>query len=103
MKASLKKRIPKDKLEKAAYILKTIGHPTRLAIIELLAPNKEMSVSEIYEELEVEQSVVSHHLLNMKVKGLLSSKKEGTNIYYSLKEKNLIELIACVGKCDCNM
>jgi ArsR family transcriptional regulator len=103
MKTTLKKKISKDKLEKAAYILKTIGHPTRLAIIELLATNKEMSVGEIYEDLDIEQSVVSHHLLNMKLKGLLSSKKEGTNIYYSLKEKNLVEIISCVEKCNCNM
>ena len=103
MKNSLKKKIPFAKLEKAAYILKTIGHPTRLAIIGLLACNKEMSVTDIYMELEAEQSVVSHHLSNMKLKGLLASKKEGTSIYYSLKEKNLIHIIACVEKCDCNM
>lgn len=98
-----KKRISTEKLGKAAYILKTIGHPARLAIIELLSENKEMAVNEICGELEMEQSVISHHLLNLKVKGLLSSRKEGTNIYYSVKEKNLKEILECVERCDCNM
>lgn len=98
-----KKRISREKLEKAAFILKTIGHPARLAIIELLSENKEMAVNEICAELDLEQSVISHHLLNMKIKGLLASRKEGTNIYYSLREKNLNEIISCVEKCDCNM
>ena len=101
--ASTKKRIAKEKLEKAAYILKTIGHPMRLAIIELLSENKELAVNEICGELEAEQSVVSHHLLNMKVKGLLTSRKEGTSILYCLKEKELSEVIECVERCNCNM
>lgn len=98
-----KKRISTETLEKAAYILKSIGHPARLAIIELLSARKEMAVNEICGELGMEQSLISHHLLNMKIRGLLSSRKEGINIYYALKERNLTTLIACVEKCDCNM
>jgi len=98
-----KARISTEKLEKAAYILKTIGHPTRLAIIELLAEEGEVSVNGICNTLNVEQSLLSHHLLNMKTKGLLSCRKEGTTMFYSLREKNLTHIIDCVEKCDCNM
>jgi ArsR family transcriptional regulator len=96
-------RIRSTTLEKAAYILKCIGHPARLAIIELLSERKEITVNEICHELGMEQSLISHHLVNMKIRGLLSSRKEGINIYYALKERNLLTIITCVQKCDCNM
>ncbi|HEY8401728.1 MAG TPA: metalloregulator ArsR/SmtB family transcription factor [Cytophagaceae bacterium] len=102
MKAESTNGIEKEKWERFAFILKTIAHPTRLAIIELLAVQNEMRVNEITETLGVEQSVISHHLLNMKMKGLLLSRRVGTNVYYSLKEKKLTTIIECVEKCNCN-
>lgn len=98
-----KQKISPDKLEKAAYILKTIAHPLRLTIIEYLTVKDELSVSQICELLQAEQSLVSHHLQNLKLKGLLASRKEGVSMYYKLKEKGLIEIIRCVEKCNCNM
>lgn len=98
-----KQKLSIDKLEKAAYILKTIAHPLRLSIVEQLTENAELSVSQLCTVLEAEQSLVSHHLQNMKLKGLLKSRKEGVSIFYSLKEKGLTEIIRCVEKCNCNM
>ncbi|MFN3848602.1 MAG: ArsR/SmtB family transcription factor [Spirosomataceae bacterium] len=95
--------INKEKLEKAAYILKTVAHPTRLAIIDLLNINEKMGVTEICEILNCEQSLISHHLINMKLRGILKSEKDGLNVYYSLKEKDVTKLIDCIENCDCNM
>jgi DNA-binding transcriptional ArsR family regulator len=53
--------------------------------------------------LGCEQSLLSHHLINMKLKGILSSQKEGQNVYYSLKEREVTKLITCVENCSCNM
>jgi DNA-binding transcriptional ArsR family regulator len=91
------------KLEKAAFILKAIAHPKRLAIIQLLEINESLSVNEICETLNCEQSLISHHLINMKLRGILQSSKEGLNMYYSLKEREIIKLLACIENCDCNM
>ncbi len=93
----------KAKLEKAAYILKTVAHPTRLAIVDLLSLNSRLSVNEIGDILEVEQSLLSHHLTTMKLKGILRSEKEGQSVFYSLKEKDIPKLIECIENCDCNM
>lgn len=90
-------------LEKAAYILRTIAHPVRLAIIEELRNNTQVTVSGICKTLNIEQSVISHHLINMKLKGLLKSIKSGQQVLYSLKERNLIQVIQCVNSCNCNM
>ncbi|WP_018342137.1 ArsR/SmtB family transcription factor [Cytophaga aurantiaca] len=100
---AIKHKISPEKLEKAAYILKTIAHPLRLSIIEHLTIKEELSVTQICELLNAEQSLISHHLQNLKLKGLLVSRKAGVSIIYSLKEKGLIEIIRCVEKCNCNM
>lgn len=97
------RNLSKEKLEKAAYILKTIAHPLRLSVIDLLAVNERMSVNEICEALSCEQSLLSHHLSNMKLKGLLSSERKGVQMFYSLKERDLIKLLDCMENCDCNM
>ena len=88
-----------EKMEKVAFILKTTAHPTRIAIVQLLAAHKSLSVSDISERLNVEQSLLSHHLSGMKLKGILSSTREGKNIYYALKMREVIDVIQCLAAC----
>ncbi len=95
-------QINKEKLEKAAFILKTVAHPTRLAVIDLLAQHDKLSVNEIGEILGCEQSLLSHHLINMKLKGILRSEKDGLNVFYSLKERDVTNLLTCIENCHCN-
>ncbi len=96
-------KINKEKFEKAAYILKAVAHPTRLAIIQLLDAQENLMVNEICETLECEQSLISHHLINMKLRGILQSHKDGLNVYYSLKEREITNLLTCIENCSCNM
>lgn len=87
-------------LEKAAFILKTIAHPTRLAIIDLLSKKGEQTVSNICSQLELEQSLASHHLSVMKMKGILSSEREGKKVIYSLKLTEVTQVMHCIEHCD---
>ncbi|MFY7910590.1 MAG: ArsR/SmtB family transcription factor [Emticicia sp.] len=96
-------KINKEKYEKAAYILKAVAHPTRLAIIQLLEIQDNLTVNEICETLECEQSLISHHLINMKLRGILKSHKDGLNVYYSLKQREITKLLSCIENCECNM
>lgn len=96
-------KINKEKFEKAAYILKAVAHPTRLAIIQLLDVESNLTVNEICETLNCEQSLISHHLINMKLRGILKSHKDGLNVYYSLKEREITNLLTCIENCSCNM
>ena len=98
-----KQAIREERLEKAAFILKAVAHPVRLAVIELLAVNEKLGVNEFCEQLGCEQSLMSHHLITMKLKGILGSNKDGLNVYYFLKEREIIKLITCIENCDCNM
>ena len=89
-----------EKMEKVAFILKTTAHPTRIAIVQLLAAHDSLSVGDICERLGgAEQSLTSHHLATMKSKGLLSSSRSGKNIYYSLKMREVIDVIQCLAAC----
>jgi len=88
------------KLELAASKLRAISHPMRIAIIDLLANGKKLSVTEIYESLDIEQATASHHLNILKSKGLLLSRREGKKIYYSLKNLTLSDIIECINRCN---
>ncbi len=87
------------KLEKVAFILKTIAHPLRIGIVELLTHDDKLSVNEICKKLGSEQSLTSHHLSNMKFKGILGSNRDGKNVYYYLKLKEVTKVIACMENC----
>ncbi|SHL11563.1 ArsR/SmtB family transcription factor [Hymenobacter psychrotolerans] len=88
-----------EKMEKVAFILKTTAHPTRIAIVQLLSTHESQSVTDISEKLGVEQSLLSHHLTGMKLKGILSSSREGKNIFYSLKMREVVDVIQCLAGC----
>ena len=89
-----------EKMEKVAFILKTTAHPTRIGIVQLLATHERLSVSEICARLGgAEQSLTSHHLATMKLKGLLSSTRSGKNIYYSLQMREVVDVIQCLATC----
>lgn len=90
----------RKELDKAAFVLKTIAHPTRLAIIEYLSKEGSRKVSEICVALNLEQSLASHHLNTMKLKGILGSVRESKNVLYYLKLKEVTEVISCIDKCD---
>lgn len=89
-----------DKLDQAASKLRAISHPMRIAIIDLLSDGKQLSVTEIYENLNIEQATASHHLNILKNKGVLDSKRDGKKIFYTLKNITLTEIIECINRCN---
>jgi len=98
----LKRNISFQQLETVAIVLKAISHPVRLEILEILEVEEPMSVSAIREQLstEVEQSMLSHHLIKLKDKGILSSEKEGKKIYYRIQDRQILKIFDCMEKCS---
>ena len=94
-------QINPENLEKAANMLKAIAHPVRISIIGCLEDGQKLTVTEIHKKLNIEQANASHHLGILRDKGVLSSKREGKNIYYYLKHETLKVLLTCVNGC-CN-
>ncbi|MDW8296930.1 MAG: metalloregulator ArsR/SmtB family transcription factor [Raineya sp.] len=79
--------------KKVTAFLKAMAHPIRMDIVNLLLQNSQMTVSEICESLDLEQSLTSHHLANMRNSGVLASKREGKNIQYMLKSSKIEEIL----------
>ncbi|MBN2745764.1 MAG: helix-turn-helix transcriptional regulator [Bacteroidales bacterium] len=89
-----------NRLEEAASKLRALAHPMRVAIIELLDKNKELNVTYIYEALDIEQATASHHLNILKNKGVLNSRREGKNTFYSIRPDSILQIIECLTRCE---
>ena len=87
------------KIERIANLLKVIAHPLRLGIVHLLDQYPRLSVSEICEMLDSEQSLTSPHLQTMRLKGILAVQREGRSMYYSLALKDVSRIMECVEHC----
>jgi DNA-binding transcriptional ArsR family regulator len=69
-----------------AGIFQALGHRTRIAIVELLRDEGKVPVSRIHEQLGLEQANVSQHLAVLRSKLIVTSKKEGNQVFYSLRD-----------------
>ena len=73
-----------------ANLLKALANPKRLEVINTLR-DKEMPVTEMAEKMGITKANLSQHLAIMRDKGILKSRREGTNIYYSLANPKVIQ------------
>lgn len=94
------RKISAEKLERVAEVLKTIAHPVRLSILEVLQIHDRLTVSELKEKTNTEQSLLSHHLIKMKDKGVLKANREGKNIFYELADKHITNIFDCMENCS---
>ncbi len=84
-----------DEAEIRAKVVKAMAHPVRLMVIEFLK-KREHSFSEIFDLFKLDKSTVSKHLLVLKEAGILSSRKEGTDMIYKLEVPCVIDFFSCV-------
>ncbi len=87
-----------DMLTARVHIFRALGDRVRLEILEHLKEKSPLTVSTLCELSGKEQNLVSHHLSCLKNCGLVSSKKDGKNVNYSLKNKNIIKIINLADK-----
>lgn len=79
----------------AAECLKTLAHPVRLRIVQLLLCGR-YTVGELAEDCGIPDNVASEHLRLLKHCGFLSSQREGRRVYYEVAEPHLAQLMACI-------
>jgi DNA-binding transcriptional ArsR family regulator len=75
-----------------ASIFQALGHPTRIAIIEILRDG-ELPAGAIIERLGLEQANASQHLAVLRTKHIVNSRKEGNQVFYSVRDRVLIEVL----------
>ncbi len=83
-------------VDTTARMLRCLGHPMRLRILDILERRGEATVTEIYEALGIEQAMCSQHLNLMRDKGVLARRKEGVHVYYSLGDPRALKVLSCV-------
>jgi len=72
-----------------SHKLKQLSDLNRLKILFLLKEKEKMCVCEIFQNLCLPQNLISYHLKILKELGFIEDSREGKNVYYSLKKKNL--------------
>lgn len=81
----------------ASRILKILGHPDRLKIVEFLQ-SEEKTVGRIQAEIGLPQPIISQHLKVMLEVGIVIYRREGTRYYYSLANKFIFKILDCLSE-----
>lgn len=82
-------------MEEAAKCLKTLAHPHRLRMVQMLLRG-EYTVGELAEACGIQSHMASEHLKLMERCGLLANERVGRKIYYEIAEPHLANIMACV-------
>jgi DNA-binding transcriptional ArsR family regulator len=75
-----------------AEFFRALSHPLRIRILEVLR-GREQSVQELQSALQVGQAALSQHLAVLRTKNVVSTRKEGTTVRYSLRDPLLGDLL----------
>jgi DNA-binding transcriptional ArsR family regulator len=84
-----------DALGEAAECLRTLAHPHRLRMVQMLLQG-DYTVGELAEACELPSAMASEHLRLMQRCGFLSSEKEGRKVFYRVTEPHLRSILKCV-------
>lgn len=79
--------------ELKAEFFRTLGHPARIRVLELLS-EREHAVSELVADVGIEPANMSQHLAVLRRTGLVTARKEGSAVHYSLTSPHVAELLA---------
>lgn len=75
-----------------AEFFKALAHPVRIAVLDALR-NGETGVNELCATLKVEQSTLSQQLAVLRSRNLVVGRKEGLNVYYSVRDTTVFKLL----------
>ncbi len=76
-----------------ADFFKTLGHPARIRVLELLS-DREHAVAEMLPQVGIEPAHLSQQLAVLRRANLVTSRKEGSTVYYSLASAHIADLLA---------
>jgi DNA-binding transcriptional ArsR family regulator len=92
LKKNQKNSLHKENLQAPAFLAKSLSDENRLRILLCIRKRKK-SVSEIVEELQLSQPLISHHLKELKRSLLVKVERDGPFIYYELADERIIDIL----------
>lgn len=81
---------------RAAGVFRALAHETRCRLVEILAREGEKCVCDLVGRVGFDQSTVSKHLAILKAAGIVTSRKEGLNVFYSLRTVCVWQFMKCI-------
>lgn len=84
-----------DRLTLAAECLKTLAHPHRLRIVEMLLKDR-YTVGELAEKCDIPSNIASGHLRLMQRCGFLAAERDGRKVYYKITDPCLGKFLGCI-------
>ena len=84
-----------DAIASAAEMIRVLGHPVRLRIVEALERG-ECCVSELQDALGISQAVMSQQLARMRAAGILRGRRDGVNVRYEVADPRVLLLLNCL-------
>ncbi|MBL0309334.1 MAG: winged helix-turn-helix transcriptional regulator [Bacteroidetes bacterium] len=91
-KGSDKISVELSTIKRAALTLRALYHPLRKTILELIQDNGESIVTDIYKKMKIEQSVCSQHLAILRRAEVVTTRRNGKQIFYSVNPKRIGEI-----------
>lgn len=88
--------------ELAAEKLKSLAHPKRLEILSYLLGQEEYNVTALQNVTSMPQPTLSQHLARMQRSGILARHKRGTEVYYTVADPSLLEVVRLLCGVDLN-
>jgi DNA-binding transcriptional ArsR family regulator len=92
-------RIDPQIFERAARVIRVLGHPLRLRILESLETG-ERNVTDLQDELGATQAVISQQLGILRSEDVVASRREGPRVYYRIIEPKVSHILDCIRLCD---
>lgn len=86
-------------LENAAQVIKCLGHPLRLRLLEIMEAG-ECSVTELQRASGAGQAAVSEQLAILRGRGVVGARRDGAYVLYRITEPKVRRILACVRECD---
>ncbi len=83
-------------LKKAAMILRALNHKLRQQIVRILDEHKKLTVTELYIQLRLEQSVASQHLAILRRAGIVKTERDGKFIHYTINPERIGDIMKTV-------
>lgn len=86
-------------LERASRVIRVLGHPLRLRLLELLEAG-ERNVTELVLATGVSQSMVSQQLRILRAERVVDDRREGARVFYRITEPKVSRILDCIRECD---
>lgn len=86
-------------LARASRVIRVVGHPLRLRLLELLEGD-ERNVTDLVQATGLTQATVSQHLKILRAEGVVGDRREGPRVFYRITEPKVSRILDCIRECD---